>query len=86
METVRIYRLDNLPPSVSKRLHAAQIEAARVWNLCRDIHLEARRQTKRWPNRDDLQKATKGRFALHSQTVQVNYPALKGGACSCKLG
>jgi putative transposase len=71
METVRIYKLDNLPPSVSKRLHAAQMEAARVWNLCRDIHLEARRQTKRWPNQDDLQKATKGRFALHSQTIQM---------------
>lgn len=71
METVRIYRLDNLPPSVSRRLCSAQMEAARVWNLCRDIHLEARRQGARWPNRDNLQKATKGQFALHSQTVQM---------------
>jgi len=38
VETVRIYRLDNLPPSVSRRLYDAQLEAARVWNLCRDIH------------------------------------------------
>jgi putative transposase len=71
METVRIYRLDNLPPSVSHRLREAQMEAARVWNLCREIHREARQQGTRWPNRDDLQKATKGRFALHSQTVQM---------------
>jgi putative transposase len=71
METVRIYRLDNLPPSVSHRLREAQMEAARVWNLCREIHREARQQGTRWPNRDDLQKATQGRFALHSQTVQM---------------
>lgn len=71
METVRIYRLDNLPPSVSRRLYDAQLEAARVWNLCRDIHRKARQQGTRWPNRDDLQKATRGRFALHSQTVQM---------------
>ena len=71
METVRIYRLDNLPPSLSRRLYAAQIEAARVWNLCRDIHRDARQHRTPWPNRDDLQKATRGRFALHSQTVQM---------------
>jgi putative transposase len=71
METVRIYRLDNLPPSLSRRLYDAQQEAARVWNFCKDMHQEARRQGTRWPNRDDLQKATKGQFALHSQTVQM---------------
>jgi putative transposase len=71
MATVRIYRLDHLPPSVSWRLYEAQMEAARVWNLCKDIHSEARRQGIRWPNRDDLQRATKGKFALHSQTVQM---------------
>jgi putative transposase len=71
METVRIYRLDNLPPSLSRRLYDAQQEAARVWNFCKDMHQEARRQGTRWPNRDTLQKATKGQFALHSQTVQM---------------
>ena len=71
METVRIYRLDNLPSSLLHRLREARQEAARVWNLCRDIHREARQQRAHWPNRDDLQKATKGRFALHSQTVQM---------------
>jgi hypothetical protein len=71
METVRIYRLDNLSPSLSRRLYDAQQEAARVWNLCKDMHQEVRRQGTRWPNRDDLQKATKGQFALYSQTVQM---------------
>lgn len=71
MDATRIYRLDHLPATLRRRLDAAQMEAARVWTLCRDLHLEARRAHLPWPNRDDLQKATKGRFALHSQTVQM---------------
>ena len=71
METVRIYRLDHLPRVLAARLRDAQMEAARVWTLCRDLHQAARHHQLPWPTRDDLQKATKGRFALHSQTVQM---------------
>jgi putative transposase len=68
---VRIYRLSGLRPSFRTRLRETQMEAARVWTLCRDLHLAARTERTRWPNRDDLQQATKGRFALHSQSVQM---------------
>jgi putative transposase len=71
METVRIYPLATLRPSLRRRLYEAQQEAARVWTLCRDRHLAARQQHTRWPDRDELQQATKGQFALHSQTVQM---------------
>src|SRR5690348_5953234 len=71
METVRIYRLPGLRRRYQARLRAAQMEAARVWTLCRDLHLAARTERTSWPNRDDLQKATKGQFALQSQTVQM---------------
>ena len=71
METISIYLLPTLPSSLRRRLYAAQHEAARVWTLCRDLHLAARQQHTRWPDRGDLQQATKGRFALHSQTVQM---------------
>jgi putative transposase len=71
METVRIYRLNNIPRKLYDYLLNSQMEAARVWNLCMDIHMEARRSGFRWPNRDDLQKAARGKFALHSQTVQM---------------
>jgi len=64
METVRIYRLDHLPRVLAARLRDAQMEAARVWTLCRDLHQAARHHQLPWPTRDDLQKATKGRFAL----------------------
>lgn len=71
MQTTRIYRLNHLPPSLQRRLYEAQEEAARVWTRCRDLHLEARQQHLPWPDRIALQKATKGQFALHSQTVQM---------------
>ncbi len=72
MERTRIYRLYHLRPTLANRLRDAQIEAARVWTLCRDLHLYARQHGLPWPNRDDLQRATKGgQFALHSQTIQM---------------
>jgi putative transposase len=70
METVYIYPLATLHPSL-RRLYEGQQEAARVWTLCRDLHLAARQQHIRWPTRDELQQASKGQFALHSQTVQM---------------
>jgi putative transposase len=71
METVYIYPLPTLRPSLRRRLYEAQLEAALVWTFCRDRHLAARQRHTRWPDRDELQQATKGQFALHSQTVQM---------------
>ncbi|MGO8947179.1 MAG: RNA-guided endonuclease InsQ/TnpB family protein [Ktedonobacterales bacterium] len=71
METVSIYPLTTLRPSLRRRLYQAQREAARVWTMCRDLHLAARQQHTPWPDREELQYATKGRFALHSQSVQM---------------
>ena len=71
MEMVHIYPLPTLRPSLRRRIYQAQQEAARVWTLCRDVHLIARQQHTRWPDRDEFQQATKGRFALYSQTVQM---------------
>ncbi len=70
METVHIYRLQP-----NKKMFAvlrdAQMEAAKVWNLCGEIHRQARMNHSKWPGRNELQKATKGQFALHSQSVQM---------------
>jgi putative transposase len=71
METVRIYRLDHLPAHTAELITAGRREAARAWNLCRDLHLAARKQYTRWPDRHALHLAMKGRFALHSQTIQA---------------
>lgn len=69
--TVRIVPMTGLHPQRIEALRLGRVEAAKVWTLCRDMHLEARKMSNKWPNRDDLQKATKGIFALHSQTVQM---------------
>ncbi len=71
MQTVHIYPLPRLRKGYVASLREARQEAARVWNVCRDLHLAARRAHTRWPDQHDLHQATKGRFALHSQTVQM---------------
>ena len=71
MQTVKIYRLTHLSPTLFGRLKAAQMEAAQVWNRCCELHKVARTTHSMWPDRNELQQATKGRFALHSQSVQM---------------
>lgn len=44
----------------------------------------SRRHGTRWANRDVLQQATKGRFALHSQTVQMVVHAFLGAIDSTR--
>ena len=72
MQTVRIYQLKDLDQRTRARLRAAQLEAARVWMYCLERHRLARSERTRWPDRDDLQRETKGgQFALHSQSIQL---------------
>ena len=71
MQTVRIYRLTHLSPTLFGRLKAAQMERAQVWNCCCELHKQARTTHSTWPGQTELQQATKGRFALHSQSVQM---------------
>ena len=71
MKTVKIYQLNHLSHTQFQRCKAAQMEAAHVWNACMETHKAARIGHAKWPGRDELQKATKGRFALHSQSVQM---------------
>jgi putative transposase len=69
MQTVHVYQL-HPSPSLFQRLKAAQMEAARVWNLCMETHKQARMTHARWPGRRELEQATKGQFALNAQVVQ----------------
>jgi putative transposase len=68
---MRVYRLTNLSRSQLSRLKAAQMEAAQVWNGCMEIHKAARQTHAPWPGRNELQKASKGKYALHSQSIQM---------------
>jgi putative transposase len=71
MYTVKIYQLNNLSPTQFARLKTSQQEAAQVWNCCMEMHKQARMTHAKWPGRNELQQATKGHFALHSQSVQM---------------
>ncbi len=84
MDTIRSYPLNRLPQKMRNILREGQREAAKVWNLCKGLHHAARSSQTRWPNRDALQKATKGQFALHSQSVQMVVHAFLGAVDSTK--
>jgi putative transposase len=71
VQTTKIYRLPYQHPKVFERLKAAQIEAAKVWNECMEAHKECRINQTPWLNQTQLQKLTKGKYELHSQSVQM---------------
>lgn len=71
MQTTKIYRLPHQKPEVFARLKAAQIEAAQVWNECALAHKQCRMNQIPWLNQTALQKLTKGKYQLHSQSVQM---------------
>jgi putative transposase len=71
MNTVKIYQLKKLSQTQFRRLRDAQVEAAQVWNWCMQTHKTARLSHEKWPGRKQLQQATKGQFALHSQSIQM---------------
>ena len=50
-------------------LHAGQMEAGRLWSDAVKWH-RAQRAAGVWPGRSDMHHWSKGRYALHSQTVQ----------------
>lgn len=81
---VRIVRLRGISRSTQERIRTAQMEAAKAWMLCRDLHRHARENSLKWPGKSDLQKATKGLFALHSQSVQMVCHAFLANVATCR--
>ena len=53
------------------RLKETQIEAARCWNDILAISKEHYKAGNGWISKGDLQKALKGNYKLHSQTIQA---------------
>lgn len=68
--TVFQYRL-RLPKAAWEQSTAARAEAARLWNRMVKLHAWFRKRQLKWPNCGDFESHFKGRFALHSQTVQA---------------
>ena len=71
MQTVKIIPLKNLSHRLREQLYAAQVASGDVYTFCKNLHLQARQQNMPWPGKDDLQKATKGRYPLYSQSIQM---------------
>ena len=72
MQKVKIIRLKNLSFHAKKLIFEGQKESARLWNFCSATHKKAREAREKWPDRDQLQRETKGKsFHLHSQSIQM---------------
>ncbi|GGE18542.1 transposase [Marinithermofilum abyssi] len=53
------------------RLFTCNRESALVWNECLQLSKQYYMDHKKWISKSELQKATKGRFNLHSQSIQA---------------
>jgi putative transposase len=84
MQTTKIYRLPFLSIEVFQRLQASSQESAKVWNTCKDLHKQCRVSHSAWLTLTDLQKHTKGKFELHSQSIQLVCRAFVGNIDSTK--
>lgn len=68
--TVYQYRL-HLPKTSWDQATTARTEAARLWSRMVKLHAWFRKRQLKWPTCGDFEKHFKGRFVLHSQTVQA---------------
>ena len=76
MASVSIHQ-PHFSPAAQRQVHDGQVEAGRVFSDCVAFHLSCREAGGSWPDRTDMHRFTKGRYALHSQTVQqVAYQVL----------
>jgi putative transposase len=71
MQTVKIIPLKHLSHRLREQLHAGQLASGEVYTFCKNVHLKAREENTPWPGKDELQKATKGQYPLHSQSIQM---------------
>ncbi|MFZ3170665.1 MAG: transposase [Carboxydocellales bacterium] len=53
-----------------ERLFACNRESANVWNDCLAYAKDCHKQTGKWISKKELQALTKGRYHLHSQSIQ----------------
>ena len=58
-------------PHPDNRQTNARMEAARCWNDMVRLHRYIRQRRWQWPSKNDLQKHFKGKYQLHSQTLQA---------------
>lgn len=84
LQTVRIVDLPGIPRNLAARIRAGQQEAAKVWMACRDELHRCMAERRKWPGPLDLHFLTKGRFALHSQSVQMVFRMFLGNVESTR--
>lgn len=69
MKDVRVIKI-NIGDSTAQQTVLRE-EAARLWVRLVNLHKYCRKRRWSWPTQGELEKHFKGRFALHSQTIQA---------------
>lgn len=69
MKDVRVVKINIGRPTLSQS--EIRIESARLWNRLVKLHKFCRKRHWNWPTQGDLEKHFKGRFNLHSQSIQA---------------
>lgn len=67
-----------MPVQAFQLLQASSQESAKVWNICKGLHKQCRVSHSAWLTLTELQKHTKGKFELHSQSIQLVCRAFMG--------
>lgn len=70
MKTTRIIKLGKLRAGLFEAITDSNKESAKVWNACKDKLQEAIKTHETWPTIYSLHEDTKGKFNLHSQSIQ----------------
>ena len=84
MKVVRIELLKDLGEKTEAYLRENQLESAKCWNLCMEMHRAARNSKQPWPGLNELHAATKGKFQLAAQSVQQIVRAFLGSIATTK--
>ena len=69
---IKTYRVKlNLTKLQYDLVREKQMEAAKCWNYVVNLSKEYYFEHKKWIKKNDIQKLTKGKYNLHSQTIQA---------------
>jgi putative transposase len=86
MQRTSIFRLNRCGKPQRECIRDGQLESAKVYEFCIEMHAAARAAKEPWPKRKELQEATRGRFALHSQSIQMTcHEFLANVETTCEL-
>jgi hypothetical protein len=76
MKVVRIELMRGLGEKAEACLYEGQLEAAKCWSLCVEMHKAARNTKQSWPGLNELHAATKGQIPAPQSVGSADHPGV----------